>query len=108
MERMNSAGSSIKRRSLSVSSSHASHTTHNVDDAAECDSVSEAGDIGDRALPSIRLSDAENESLVLSLSLTHDPLNSSLKQVLGSQDSKQVSCLPFFHHFFFVFFFSVL
>ncbi|KAL1309927.1 hypothetical protein AAHE18_17G213800 [Arachis hypogaea] len=56
MERLNSGAgsSSIRRRSLSVSS-HVSHRTENDDDA-ESESVSEAGDIGDRALPSRRFS----------------------------------------------------
>ncbi|XP_057728466.1 uncharacterized protein LOC130944253 [Arachis stenosperma] len=56
MERLNSGvgSSSIRRRSLSISS-HVSHRTENDDDA-ESESVSEAGDIGDRALPSRRFS----------------------------------------------------
>ncbi|XP_068462153.1 fluoride export protein 1-like isoform X2 [Phaseolus vulgaris] len=52
MERMSSTGSSIRRRSTSISS-HASHHTDNDD---ECERVSEVGDIGDRALPSTRFS----------------------------------------------------
>ncbi|KAL9324818.1 hypothetical protein ACSQ67_005463 [Phaseolus vulgaris] len=49
---MSSTGSSIRRRSTSISC-HASHHTDNDD---ECERVSEAGDIGDRALPSTRFS----------------------------------------------------
>ncbi|TKY74302.1 hypothetical protein E2542_SST03062 [Spatholobus suberectus] len=63
MERMNSAGSSIRRRSLSISS----HISHHTDNDGECESVSEAGDIGDRALPSRRLS--ESNSLRLSFEI---------------------------------------
>lgn len=57
MEGMNiaSGSSSIRRRSLSISS-HMSHHTDN--DGGECESVSEAGDIGDRALPSRRFSES--------------------------------------------------
>ncbi|KAK7311569.1 hypothetical protein RJT34_09803 [Clitoria ternatea] len=53
MERLNSGGSSIRRRSLSISS----HVSHQTDNDAESESVSEAGDIGDRALPSRRFSE---------------------------------------------------
>ncbi|KAK7348974.1 hypothetical protein VNO80_23776 [Phaseolus coccineus] len=52
MERMSSTGSSIRRRSTSISS----HTSHHTDNDDECERVSEAGDIGDRALPSTRFS----------------------------------------------------
>ncbi|XP_061341979.1 uncharacterized protein LOC133288272 isoform X2 [Gastrolobium bilobum] len=65
MERMNSAGScsSMRRNSLSISS-------HQIDNDAECESVSEAGDIGDRALPSRRFS--ESSSLRLSFDNTSE------------------------------------
>ncbi|CAJ1974855.1 unnamed protein product [Sphenostylis stenocarpa] len=56
MERMNSGGFSIRRRSLSISS----HVSHHIDNDGECDSVSEAGDIGDRALPSKRFSESNS------------------------------------------------
>ncbi len=57
MERMNSyGGSSIKRRSLSMSS----HRSHHTDNDIDCESVSEAGDIGDRALPSRRFSESNS------------------------------------------------
>ncbi|KAJ1380274.1 putative fluoride ion transporter CrcB [Sesbania bispinosa] len=56
MERMNSVGSSIRRRSLSISS----HISHNTENDAELESVSEAGDIGDRALPSKRFSESSS------------------------------------------------
>ncbi|XP_027338143.1 fluoride export protein 2-like [Abrus precatorius] len=56
MERMNSAGSSIRRRSLSISS----QISHQTDNDGECESVSEAGDIGDRALPSRRFSESSS------------------------------------------------
>ncbi|XP_061354508.1 fluoride export protein 1-like [Gastrolobium bilobum] len=65
MKRMSSAGScsSMRRRSLSISS-------HQIDNDAECESVSEAGDIGDRALPSRRFS--ESSSLRLSFDNTSE------------------------------------
>lgn len=57
MERMSSdGGSSIKRRSLSMSS----HRSHHTDNGIDCESVSEAGDIGDRALPSRRFSQSNS------------------------------------------------
>lgn len=57
MERMSSdGGSSIKRRSLSMSS----HRSHHTDNGIDCESVSEAGDIGDRALPSRRFSESNS------------------------------------------------
>lgn len=56
-----SASSSLRRRSLSLSSAVASQN----DDEIESESVSEAGDIGDRALPSKRHS--ESGSLRLSI-----------------------------------------
>ncbi|MED6174289.1 hypothetical protein PIB30_067764 [Stylosanthes scabra] len=72
MERLNSAGSSsIRRRSLSISS-HVSHHTEN-DDAADSESVSEAGDIGDRALPSRRFS--ANNSFRFSFDETKSDIN---------------------------------
>lgn len=51
-----SASSSLRRRSLSLSSAVASQ----IDDEIESESVSEAGDIGDRALPSKRHSESGN------------------------------------------------
>ncbi|CAI8617334.1 unnamed protein product [Vicia faba] len=57
MERMNSDdGSSIRRRSLSLSS----HRSHHTDNDVDCETVSEAGDIGDRALPSRRFSESNS------------------------------------------------
>jgi len=56
MERMNSGGSSIRRRSLSISS----HVSHHTDNDGENESVSEAGDIGDRALQSKRFSESNS------------------------------------------------
>lgn len=56
-----SASSSLRRRSLSLSSAVASQ----IDDEIESESVSEAGDIGDRALPSKRHS--ESGSICLSI-----------------------------------------
>ncbi|OIV97926.1 hypothetical protein TanjilG_12683 [Lupinus angustifolius] len=60
MERTTSSlGSSMRRYSLSISS-HESHH-HNIDNDAECESVvSEAGDIGDRALRSRRFSESNS------------------------------------------------
>ncbi|KAF7816890.1 fluoride export protein 2-like [Senna tora] len=60
MERAGSWSYSARRRSLSISSSRRSHN-----DNSENDNVSEAGDIGDRALPSRRYS--ESNSFHLSL-----------------------------------------
>ncbi|KAK4274043.1 hypothetical protein QN277_017335 [Acacia crassicarpa] len=54
MERPGSASSSLRRYSLSISSRR-SYQIHEGDET-ESDSVSEAGDIGDRALPSRRYS----------------------------------------------------
>ncbi|KAI9085221.1 hypothetical protein K1719_032744 [Acacia pycnantha] len=54
MERTGSASSSLRRYSLSISSRR-SHQIHEGDETGS-DSVSEAGDIGDRALPSRRYS----------------------------------------------------
>lgn len=112
MEKINSGGSSIRRRSLSISS-HISHHTDNDDDA-ECESVSEAGDIGDRVTIrscSFRLSfdnRSENEAVV-SIPEEHrlhpnsvmplppaartstSPL--STDAIVGSQDTKHVSSL---------------
>lgn len=119
MEKINSGGSSIRRRSLSISS-HISHHTDNDD--AECESVSEAGDIGDRVtIRSKRISESsssfrlsfdnrsENEAVVVSNSEEHrlhpnsvmplppaartstSPL--STDAIVGSQDTKHVSSL---------------
>lgn len=118
MEKINSGGSSIRRRSLSISS-HISHHTDNDD--AECESVSEAGDIGDRVtIRSKRISESsssfrlsfdnrsENEAVV-SIPEEHrlhpnsvmplppaartstSPL--STDAIVGSQDTKHVSSL---------------
>ncbi|XP_027914063.1 fluoride export protein 2-like isoform X1 [Vigna unguiculata] len=54
MERLSCTGSSIRRRSTSISS----HISHHTDNDDECERVSEAGDIGDRALPSTRHSES--------------------------------------------------
>ncbi|CAK8572094.1 unnamed protein product [Lathyrus sativus] len=70
MEIMNSdGGSSIRRRSLILSN----HGSHHTDNDVDCESVSEAGDIGDRALPSRRFSESnsfhsENGSTVITKS----------------------------------------
>ncbi|KAL2339821.1 hypothetical protein Fmac_007761 [Flemingia macrophylla] len=113
MERINSGGSSLRRRSLSISS----HTSRHTDNDAESESVSEAGDIGDRALPSRRFSESSNFNLsfdkrseneavvsipedyglhpnssVMPLPLPHistSPLSSDA--IVGSQDTKHDS-----------------
>ncbi|BAU01185.1 hypothetical protein VIGAN_11036300 [Vigna angularis var. angularis] len=72
MERMNSGGSSIRRRSLSISS----HVSYHIENDGENESVSEAGDIGDRALGSRRFS--ESNSFRLSFN------NRSKKEVVVS------------------------
>ncbi|XP_004500587.1 fluoride export protein 1-like [Cicer arietinum] len=120
MEDKNSGGScSIRRRSLSLSS-HRSHNTDNDNDN-DCESVSEAGDIGDRALPSRRFSESnsfrsENGSfnhhvgnsisqehkllhpnssvLPLPQSLSSSSLPLSTDAIVGSQDSKFVKEPP--------------
>ncbi|XP_022636384.1 uncharacterized protein LOC106759959 isoform X2 [Vigna radiata var. radiata] len=56
MERMNSGSSSIRRRSLSISS----HVSYHIENDDENESVSEAGDIGDRALGSRRFSESNS------------------------------------------------
>jgi hypothetical protein len=70
MERMKSDGGScsIRKRSLSMSS----HRSHQTDNDVDFETVSEAGDIGDRALPSKRFSESnsfhsENGSVVVSI-----------------------------------------
>ncbi|CAL5202941.1 unnamed protein product [Lathyrus oleraceus] len=97
MERMNSdGGSSIRRRSLSLSS----HRSHHTDNDVDCESASEAGDIGDRALPSRRFSESnsfhsENGSTVITNSSVR-PLPQELSSTpplstdatVGSHDSK--------------------
>lgn len=122
MEDKNSGGScSIRRRSLSLSS-HRSHNTDNDNDN-DCESVSEAGDIGDRALPSRRFSESnsfrsENGSfnhhvgnsisqehkllhpnssvLPLPQSLSSSSLPLSTDAIVGSQDSKFVKVSSLF------------
>ncbi|CAK8566366.1 unnamed protein product [Lathyrus sativus] len=97
MERTNGdGGSSIRRRSLSLSS----HRSHHTDNDVDCESVSEAGDIGDRALPSRRFSESnsfhsENGSTVITNSSVR-PLPQELSSTpplstdatVGSHDSK--------------------
>ncbi|CAI8585995.1 unnamed protein product [Vicia faba] len=97
MERMNSDdGSSIRRRSLSLSS----HRSHHTDNDVDCETVSEAGDIGDRALPSRRFSErnsfhSENGTAVITNSSVR-PLPQQLLSTppfstdatVASQDSK--------------------
>lgn len=106
MEKINSGGSSIRRRSLSISS-HISHHTDNDD--AECESVSEAGDIGDRVtIRSKRISESsssfrlsfdnrsENEAVV-SIPEEHRLHPNSVRPLppaLTSEDTKHVSSLP--------------
>ncbi|XP_061342394.1 fluoride export protein 1-like isoform X2 [Gastrolobium bilobum] len=97
----------MRRNSLSISS-------HQIDNDAECESVSEAGDIGDRALPSRRFSESsslrlsfdntsENGAVVsipeehrLQLYPSFSNPNSSVRPlptdtIVGSEDSKQES-----------------
>ncbi|CAK8561234.1 unnamed protein product [Lathyrus sativus] len=97
MERMNSdGGSSIRRRSLSL----LSHIIHHTDNDVDCESVSEAGDIGDRALPSRRFNESnsfhsENGSTVITNSSVR-PFPQELSSIphlstdttVGSHDSK--------------------
>ena len=100
-ERMNSVGCS-----LSISS-HVSHNAENDGAECECECVSEAGDIGDRALPSTFSFDnnSEENGALVSLSEDHtlqpcpsfshpnsslEPLPPQLTSTLASQDAKQV------------------
>jgi hypothetical protein len=107
MERMKSDGgcSSIRKRSLSMSS----HRSHQTDNDVDFETVSEAGDIGDRALPSKRFSESnsfhsENGSVVVSIQQELQRLhpNSSIiplphevsSTIVGdSEDSKLVRTL---------------
>lgn len=85
MERMNSWSSSVSRHSMTLSR----RISHHVDDDAESESVSEAGDIGDRAL-SRRLS--ESGSFHLSFDRTPEtglvvsmPTSNSISNVTSAQ-----------------------
>ncbi|XP_045803254.1 fluoride export protein 1-like [Trifolium pratense] len=104
MERMKSDGgsSSIRRRSLSMSS----HRSHHTDNDIDIESVSEAGDIGDRALPSKRFSESnsfhsENGGVELQrlhpnssiIPLPHEVSSTpplSTDAVVGSEDSSKL------------------
>lgn len=109
MERMSSWGSSVSRHSSTLSR----RISHHADDDAESESVSEAGDIGDRALCSRRRS--ESSSFHLSFDRTPEtrvtvpiPASNSLSHVttpaelmtpvsanekVDSEDIKNVSSL---------------
>lgn len=111
MERVNSVGSSIRRRSLSISS----QISHHTDNDDECESVSEAGDIGDRGLPSKRFSESnsfhmsfnsrsENDVVVSNIPEEYrlhpnssirplPPALTSTDAIVGSGDTKHVSSL---------------
>ncbi|KAI9201779.1 hypothetical protein LWI28_029131 [Acer negundo] len=65
--RISSTSSSLRRRSLSLSGAVNSH----IDDGIESESVSEAGDIGDRALNSNRFSESGSLRLSIDNSLEH-------------------------------------
>jgi len=106
MERMSSTGSSIRRRSTSISC-HASHHTDNDD---ECERVSEAGDIGDRALPSTRFSQSgsihfsfdnmSEENGVVPFAeekILHPNSTLSTGAIVDSEVIKPVSSLQHFH-----------
>nr|KYP65558.1 UPF0695 membrane protein C977.11/PB8B6.06c family [Cajanus cajan] len=91
---MNSTSSSIRRRSMSISS----HTSHHD---GECERVSEAGDIGDRALPSRRFSESssthfsfdniseENGAVVSTAQeeIMHPNSTLSTGEIVGSEDT---------------------
>ncbi|KAI9097673.1 hypothetical protein K1719_025444 [Acacia pycnantha] len=100
MERTGSASSSLRRYSLSISSRR-SHQIHEGDET-ESDSVSEAGDIGDRALPSRRYSasnsfrlsfDRQSENEVAA-SLTDDLKSQPQPQAPLSHSNSSVTPLP--------------
>ncbi|KAK7301303.1 hypothetical protein RJT34_12164 [Clitoria ternatea] len=87
MEQMSRVGSSFRRCSLGTSSSHISIQIDN-----DAESVSEAGDIGDRALPSRRYSDRS------SFSLSFDN-RSETGAVVSIQDVENLQLCPaIFHH----------
>ncbi|KAL5076606.1 hypothetical protein RYX36_015590 [Vicia faba] len=88
-------GSSIRRRSLSLSS----HRSHHTDNDVDCETVSEAGDIGDRALPSRRFSESNSFHSENGTAITNSSVRPLPQQLLstppfstdatvGSQDSK--------------------
>ena len=112
MDRTGSGNSSLRRYSLSISSRRSHQIEEN--DETESESVSEAGDIGDRALPSRRYSASnsfrlsfdrhwENEILEdlkshSNASVTPLPPGTispvpTTSAILVSEDSKQVSFL---------------
>lgn len=107
MERLSCTGSSIRRRSTSISS----HTSHHTDNDDECERVSEAGDIGDRALPSTRLSESgsirssfdirpeENEVVVSTEEeeILHPNATLSTGAVVDSEAINHVSPIQHFH-----------
>ncbi|XP_027368365.1 fluoride export protein 2-like [Abrus precatorius] len=86
MDQTNSVGSSLRRRSLSMSS----HISIQVDNDAE--SVSEAGDIGDRALPSRRYSERSS----FRLSFDHRSENGAAGCI--QEEGNLQLYPPFLHH----------
>ncbi|KAI4307305.1 hypothetical protein L6164_030509 [Bauhinia variegata] len=77
MERTGSHGSSIRRRSLSITS----HQSQQLDNDDDNEIVSEAGDIGDRALPSRRCSDSSS----FRLSFDNRSENGAVVSITGDQ-----------------------
>jgi len=103
---MSCTGSSIRRRSTSISS----HTSHHTDNDDECEKVSEAGDIGDRALPSTRFSESgsirfsfdnrsEENGVVATAEeeILHPSSTLSTAAIVDSEVIKHVSSLQHFH-----------
>ncbi|XP_027914067.1 fluoride export protein 2-like isoform X2 [Vigna unguiculata] len=107
MERLSCTGSSIRRRSTSISS----HISHHTDNDDECERVSEAGDIGDRALPSTRHSESgsthfsfdirpeENEVVVSTEEeeILHPNSTLSTGAIVDSEAINHVSSIQHFH-----------
>lgn len=89
MEQTASDGSSLRRCSLSISSHRG---PHQIDNDAESESVSEAGDIGDRALPSRRYSGRS------SFSLSFDHRSEENGAVVSIHDEHNLQPCPSFSH----------
>ncbi|KAF7816891.1 fluoride export protein 2-like [Senna tora] len=95
MEHMNSWSSSVSRHSSTLSR----RISHHIDDDAESESVSEAGDIGDRALHSTRQSSSFDLSfertpetgLIVSNVASVQVIPVSANEKMGSQDIENES-----------------
>lgn len=90
MERINSVGSSIRRRSLSISS----QISHHTDNDDECESVSEAGDIGDRGLPSKRFSESNSFHMSFNNRSENDVVVSNIPEEYRLHPNSSIRPLP--------------